>query len=50
MIADLVAPRFGAIWVAVGALLAVVLALLSYRLVEQPMLGVRRRFGSHAPG
>lgn len=47
-LADALAPRFSAGWVAIAVLLAGTLALASYYAIEQPMLLVRRRFGSHA--
>jgi peptidoglycan/LPS O-acetylase OafA/YrhL len=48
-VADGVAPRFGAVWVAVALPLSGALALTSYYGIERPMLRLRRRFGSHVP-
>ena len=43
---DLAGPR-RAMWLAAGLPLAALLAAASYRFVEQPMLALRRRAGSH---
>ena len=47
--ASLHEPRFGAVWLATALPLASGLAWASYVCIEQPMLALRRRFGSHAP-
>jgi peptidoglycan/LPS O-acetylase OafA/YrhL len=51
MLADAICrPRFGALWVAAAVTLSFALANASFFLIERPMIGLRRRFGSHAPG
>ena len=48
MVADHVAGPNRALWLAIGLPLSALMAAASYRLVEQPMLLLRRRAGSHA--
>lgn len=48
-LADWLAPRGGARWLALAVAGAGLFAALSYRAIETPMLRLRRRFGSHAP-
>ena len=48
-VADRVAGRDRALWLAIGLPLSVLAACASYGLVEQPMLRLRHRAGSHAP-
>ncbi len=48
-VADTVAGPGSLAWLATGLPLSAVLAAGSYRLVEQPMLRLRRRAGSHTP-
>jgi peptidoglycan/LPS O-acetylase OafA/YrhL len=49
-VADRLFHRFSMPWVLVAVPLSALLACASYYGIERPMLGVRRRFGSHAPG
>ncbi len=49
-VADWAFRPFSLHWVLVAVPLSAVLAGLSYYGIERPMLGVRRRFGSHAAG
>jgi peptidoglycan/LPS O-acetylase OafA/YrhL len=49
-VADRMFRSFSAPWLMVAVPLSIALACLSYYGIEQPMLGLRRRFGSHAPG
>ena len=46
MVADRVAGSQRALWLAIGLPLSAAMAVASYRLVEQPMLALRRRAGS----
>ncbi len=48
MVADHVAGSQRVLWLAIGLPLSAVMAAVSYRFVEQPMLRLRRRAGSHA--
>jgi len=48
-VADWSAPRFGGLWLGIAVSLSAGLALASYYGIERPMLGLRHRFGSHAP-
>lgn len=48
MLADMLAPRETACWVAMAGVLSGSLALASYYGIERPMLRLRRRFGSAA--
>ncbi len=48
MVADFVAGPQRALWLATGLSLSALMAAASYRYVEQPMLLLRRRAGSHA--
>lgn len=49
-LADFLAPAHGAVWLAIAVPGAAAFAAISYHGVELPMLAVRRRLGSHAPG
>ncbi len=48
MVADRIAGGQRVLWLAIGLPLSVLMAGASYRFVEQPMLLLRRRAGSHA--
>ncbi len=48
-VADDLYPAGGLRWLVLAAPLSMALAALSYAFIEQPMLRLRRRFGSHAP-
>jgi len=47
-LADMLAGAYRPLWLAIGLPLSAILAAASYVLVEQPMLRLRRRAGSHA--
>jgi peptidoglycan/LPS O-acetylase OafA/YrhL len=48
-LADRLAGAHRLAWLGIGLPLSALLAAGSYRLVEQPMLRLRRRAGSHVP-
>ena len=48
MVADYIAGPQRTLWLGIGLVLSALLATASYRFVEQPMLLLRRRAGSHA--
>ena len=49
-VADLLCRPFTLPWLVVAVPLSAALASCSYYGIERPMLSIRRRFGSHAPG
>ena len=48
-VADYLAPASPALWLTIAVPLSCALAAASYAIIEQPMLRLRHRFGSHAP-